>query len=239
MEIKIYKSKEEVAEQFSQYFYDFTKDKGEISVALSGGSTPKIVFEELASNYKEHANWDNIHFYWGDERCVPPTDEQSNYRMTKEYLLDHIDIPEGNIHRIKGENDPLEESKEYAGHIEKQLATHNGIPQFDLVILGMGEDGHTASIFPHQIDLWDSGEYCEVAQHPETGQNRITITGSIINNAKVVVFLVTGQGKAEKIDEIINKRGDYLQYPANLVNPESGNLIWFLDEDAALMLTEA
>ena len=237
MEIKIYNSKKEVAEQFSKYFHDLVKDKNQFTVALSGGSTPKIVFEELASNYKKLINWNNIEFYWGDERCVPPTDDQSNYKMTKDHLLDHIEIPKANIHRIKGEIDPIEESKAYAGRIEDQLAAYEGIPQFDLVILGMGEDGHTASIFPHEIALWDAEEYCEVAQHPESGQNRVTITGSIINNAKLAVFLVTGGGKAEKLREIINKQGDYLRYPASLVNPKSGNLVWFLDKEAAAQIS--
>lgn len=238
MEIKIYNSKQEVAKRFSKFFHDFAKDKAQITVALSGGSTPKIVFEELAGNYRERIAWQHIHFYWGDERCVPPSNEQSNYRMTKQYLLDRIDIPETNIHRIRGENDPHVESTNYAHQIQEHLTTSNGIPQFDLVILGMGEDGHTASVFPHQIDLWDSEKFCEVAQHPDSGQNRITLTGSVINNAKQVVFLVTGEGKSEKFNEILNKQGDYNHYPASLVRPVSGNLIWFLDRDAAALINE-
>ena len=111
------------------------------------------------------------------------------------------------------------------------------LPHFDLVILGMGDDGHTASIFPHQIHLWKSKKYCEVAEHPETGQQRITITGRIINNAQEVVFLVTGENKAEKVREVIKDEGDCNKYPATLVYPGSGKLTWFLDEAAASEIT--
>ena len=112
----------------------------------------------------------------------------------------------------------------------------NNIPQFDLVILGMGDDGHTASIFPHEIELWDSKNTCEVAVHPDSGQRRITITGKLINNAKTVAFLVTGSSKAEKVRTIITKEEGHDNYPASLVVPTSGDLIWFLDEEAAAQI---
>jgi 6-phosphogluconolactonase len=178
-------------------------------------------------------DWSQVHFYWGDERCVPPTDAESNYGMTAELLLSKIEIPGENIHRIQGENDPEQEARRYGELLVKELQTYNGVPQFDLVILGMGDDGHTASIFPYQMHLWESAKNCEVAKHPGSGQKRITITGSVINTASVVAFLVTGAGKAPKVREIIQKEGDYKAYPASLVEPESGELYWFLDKDAA------
>ena len=233
MELKIYKTKEEVAQKFSDYLQTLIQAKDKIHIALSGGSTPKIVFDELAGNYGETIPWDRIHFYWGDERCVPPTDEQSNYKMTQDHLLSKIDIPSENIHRIKGENDPDLEANNYAEEISQNLPLNDNEFQFDLVILGMGDDGHTASIFPHQIKLWDSDKLCEVATHPDSGQLRITITGKLINNAETVVFLVTGKNKSAKLREIIKKEGDYGDYPASLVSPGSGELIWYLDEDAA------
>ena len=233
MELKIYGTKEEVAQKFSNYLQTLIQDKDKIHVALSGGSTPKIVFDELAGKYGDTIPWDRVHFYWGDERCVPPTDEQSNYKMTKDHLLSKIDIPEENIHRIKGEADPQMESVNYATQISQTLPLVDEKPKFDLVILGMGDDGHTASIFPHQIELWDSEKLCEVATHPDSGQLRITITGKLINNADTVVFLVTGKNKSTKLREIIKKEGDYSNYPASLVVPEIGELVWFLDQDAA------
>ncbi|MET7027797.1 6-phosphogluconolactonase [Sediminicola luteus] len=233
MELKIYTSKEEVAKRFSEYLVKITDSKEEVHIALSGGSTPKIVFDMLASEYGTDINWDNVHFYWGDERCVPPTHEESNYKMTLNHLFEKISIPAANIHRIQGEDDPAQEAKRYAQLLDDKLPKRKKTPQFDLVILGMGDDGHTASIFPHEIELWDAKANCAVAIHPDSGQRRITITGKIINNAKEVAFLVTGAGKAEKVEEIMKKEGDYANYPATLVAPTSGQLIWFLDSDAA------
>ena len=239
MDLKIFSTKEEVAKAFAEYFCDLVKDESDFNVALSGGSTPKIVFQELALNFGDKIAWDNLHFYWGDERCVPPTDDESNYLMTREYLLNRISMPKENIHRIKGENEPASEAVAYSDIIDKNLPKENHTPQFDLVILGMGDDGHTASIFPHQIELWDSPQYCEVATHPDSGQKRVSITGKIINNAKVVAFLVTGSAKADKVKEILNKEGGYQSYPASLVRPSSGELIWFIDLDAADQLSKS
>ncbi|AWX43083.1 6-phosphogluconolactonase [Flagellimonas maritima] len=233
MELKIYKDKNEVAQHFSAYFSELFKDKSTFHVALSGGSTPKVVFDVLAADFSSKIDWTKIHFYWGDERCVPPSDDESNYKMTMEHLFSKIDVPKENIHRILGEKEPLLEAMRYGGLLEKNLPSQNGTPQFDLVILGMGDDGHTASIFPHEIELWDSSRNCEVAVHPDSGQKRVTITGKIINAASQVAFLVTGSGKAEKVKAIIEKQEDFKKYPASLVSPDSGNLIWFLDGDAA------
>jgi 6-phosphogluconolactonase len=233
MDIRIYDSKSLVAQQFSNYLEQFIADKDEVHIALSGGSTPQIVFEELASHKNNTIDWSKVYFYWGDERCVPPTDEQSNYKMTQTYLLSRINIPADNVHRIKGEDMPQKEADCYAKMLLEKLPNRAGIPSFDLVILGMGEDGHTASIFPHEIGLWESDRLCEVATHPESGQKRITITGKLINHSLEVAFLVTGLGKKEKVAEIMNQRGGFKNYPAALVAPESGNLIWFLDKEAA------
>lgn len=236
MEVKIYKDKVEVAHEFSSYFADLVAEKKDFHLALSGGSTPKLIFDALASEYGDKIDWSKIHFYWGDERCVPPTDEQSNYKMTEEHLFSKINVPKENIHRVLGENDSLGEAMRYSNLLEINLDRIDGVPQFDLVILGIGDDGHTASIFPHEIDLWSSKDHCVVATHPDSGQKRVSINGAVINSAKEVIFLVTGSNKAEKVDEIHNKKGDYKTYPASLVNPKSGRLLWFLDEDAATKL---
>jgi len=238
MKHKISKTKQEVALNFSRYLAILIANRETVHIALSGGSTPKIVFDELAANFQKDIDWSAVHLYWGDERCVAPTDDQSNYKMTLEHLISKISIPEENIHRIQGENTPKDEAKRYAALIDTNLPKEKGIPQFDLVILGMGDDGHTASIFPHEIDLWHSDKYCEVATHPESGQKRISITGAIINAADTVAFLVTGSNKAEKVKEIIHKEGDFKNYPATLVEPLSERLLWFMDEDAASLLNQ-
>lgn len=233
MKINIYNTKQEVAIHFSEYLSNLIKQNKSVHIAVSGGSTPKIVFEELASNFLDKIDWKGVHLYWGDERCVAPTDSESNYKMTVDYLISKINIPQENIHRIKGEEAPSKEAIRYSEVLVKELPQENNLPKFDLVILGMGDDGHTASIFPHEINLWDSKNICEVAIHPDSGQKRISLTGAVINNADTVAFLVTGEGKKEKVDIIINKKGDYKQYPASLVAPKSNNLIWFLDTAAA------
>ncbi|MDO1511338.1 6-phosphogluconolactonase [Maribacter confluentis] len=237
MEIKVYQNKEKVAEEFSKYFIEKSFTKSPFHVALSGGSTPKIVFDVLAEKFSDKVDWNLIHFYWGDERCVAPDDDESNYKMTVKHLLSKINIPEKNIHRIKGEENPKEEAKRYGELLEDLLPKELGLPQFDLVILGMGDDGHTASIFPHELKLWVSPDNCEVAMHPESGQLRVSLTGRIINNAKTVTFLVTGKSKAEKVKVIIDREEDYLDYPASHVSPKTKDLVWFMDAAAAKLLT--
>lgn len=233
MDLKIYADKQTVAEKFSKFFYEQAKGMNEFHVSLSGGSTPKIVFDFLAENYHDEIDWSSVYLYWGDERCVSPENADSNYKMTKAHLLSKIEMPAENIFRIKGEDDPKAEASRYAEVLKKQLPTANGMPQFDLVILGMGGDGHTASIFPNEIALWDADSYCAVATHPESGQKRVGLTGGIINNAKTVAFLVTGADKADKVEEIIGQKSSYKKYPASKVSPTSGELLWFLDREAS------
>ncbi len=234
MKLKVYSDKNEVAKAFSEYLKELLATTNKpIHVALSGGSTPKAIFDYMADNYKESIDWSKLHLYWGDERCVPPTDTESNYKMTVDHLLSKINFPEENIHRVLGENNPEEEAIRYGKLIEEQIPSDEDGPLFDLVILGMGDDGHTASIFPYNIELWDSENTCEVALHPDSGQKRVTITGNIINNAKEVAFLVTGTSKEEKVKTIINEEDGFEKFPAALVAPYTEQLTWFLDEAAA------
>lgn len=232
MALHISNTKQEVAQEFVTYLMQLAEDKDKVTIALSGGSTPKIVFDVLAEKHQD-IDWSKFNFFWGDERCVASTDNDSNYKMTVDHLFSKVNVPEHNIFRIKGENDPKEEAINYAQLLKEELTEVDGIPQFDLVILGMGDDGHTASIFPNEIELWHSKNYCEVATHPDSGQKRVSITGGIINNASSVAFLVTGASKKEKVKTILNKEDGYLQYPASLVNPVSKNLHWFMDVEAA------
>ena len=233
MEVKTYKTTALVASHFAAYLEEWLSEKEEAHIALSGGSTPKILFTELSKPGKYGIDWKKVYLYWGDERCVSPSDDQSNYKMTVDFLISKIDIPQEHIHRIRGEEDPVREAARYGALLQSSLPVQNGVPVFDMVILGMGEDGHTASIFPHEIHLWDSDQNCEVAIHPDSGQKRITITGKLINHSREVVFLVTGGGKAGKVAAILGKKWGSLQYPAALVAPVHGDLKWFFDAEAA------
>lgn len=237
MEVKIFDNISDLNQSFTDLLKEILAGKESITVALSGGSTPKALFDYWSQNHQNDIDWRKIYFFWGDERCVPPTDEQSNYKMTREHLFDHVSVPKKNIFRIKGENLPSVESERYARILQEKVNMVNGVPSFDLLMLGMGDDGHTASIFPHEIDLWNSDKICVVGTHPDTGQKRVSLSGKVINTAKRVVFLVTGKNKAEKVREIVRSPEVFIKkYPAALVQPESGNLRWFLDKEAAALL---
>ncbi|MEO0583608.1 MAG: 6-phosphogluconolactonase [Bacteroidota bacterium] len=232
--VHIYPSKTEAASAFAQTLSEqIAAKEGHFHLALSGGSTPKLLFTLLAENYRNEIPWGKVHLWWGDERCVPPEHEESNYRMTKEFLLFSINIPQGNIHRVRGEDRPDREAIRYEEEIKAHLESKDGWPVFDMIMLGMGGDGHTASIFPDNLSLLDSPQTCAVAIHPDSGQKRVTLTGKVINQAKEVAFLVTGASKKEKVQAILGKEEGSKAYPAAHIQPVEGNLSWYLDEAAA------
>ena len=199
-----------------------------LAVALSGGSTPALFFRFLA---RRKIEWSHVHLFWGDERCVPPDNIESNYLMTRKELLDRISIPGENIHRIRGEEPPGEEAVRYSEEIIKTVpATGRGLPGFDWILLGLGADGHTASIFPGFKMQPDPSTLCAIARHPVTGQERITLTLPVINNARRVSFLAAGSGKAETVASILEKKEGFFDFPAAHVIPVHGTLEWLLDE---------
>lgn len=206
------------------------------TIALSGGNTPKLLFSVLANRFSGTVNWKNIHFFWVDERCVPPENSESNYGMTNEVLFSKIKIPHENIHRIKGEDDPFQEAERYSKEIIDFTAKRNSLPFFDIILLGLGEDGHTASVFPGNEDLFLTNKICTTAVHPSTGQKRITITGKVINNAESVFFVVTGKNKAVIVDKILGEHKNEKQFPASFVKPADGRLFWYLDGEAGSLI---
>lgn len=211
--------------------YAIRRDKEYFNLALSGGNSPLRLFQHLKEQYAMSMPWKAFKIFWVDERCVPPDHKESNYGMTYSNLLQHVGIPERQVYRIRGENPPEEESLRYASVIRDNLPEQNGFPGLDFVLLGMGSDGHTASIFPDQIHLFESKNLCEVTQHPDTGQKRITMSGRLINNAAYVTFLVTGEQKAASLSRVI--QGKPISLPAALVHPTHGILEWFVDKHAA------
>lgn len=237
--IRIFNGIDELSQFFAEKLASLVKEKpvgSFFAMALSGGSTPRLVFKYLASNFRDRIDWQKILVFWGDERCVTPESDESNFRMAKESLLDHVPIPANNIFRIKGEDDPFVEAGRYADAVRQHvLSTHN-IPQFDFMMLGLGEDGHTASIFPGNLYLFCSDKLFEVAEHPYSKQKRITSTGKIINHAKTVIFLVTGESKAKMVSWIIEKKDEWEKLPSSKIHPEKGELFWLLDKQAALKL---
>ena len=234
-EVKIFSKPKNVYRALAEELLHLTKESPQpfFNVALSGGQTPKNFFKILAEDFAELIPWKRIHFWWGDERCVPPDDENSNFFQTNKYLFSNIDIPENNIHRIRGEENPEEEAKRYTHEIEENLNYRGYNPVFDVIILGLGEDGHTASIFPDQLELFEEEKICTVSEHPLSSKKRITLTGRVLNNANRIFFLVTGSKKALRISEIMNDDEAAKLLPAYYISPKNGTLIWFLDEAAA------
>ncbi len=238
--IKIYPTPCELAENFARELVssidESAKNNKHFTMALSGGSTPEILFTLLSDNYAKSVPWEHVQIFWGDERCVPPENAESNFGMAKKKLLEKIEIPSRNIHRIKGEDDPEEEAFRYSEEISLYTRIRDGVPLFDLVLLGLGEDGHTASIFPGHLELLDSEKICEVTFHPVTLQKRITLTGRVINNADWVAFLVTGKKKEVIVRKILVKDPASINYPASFIVPVYGRLCWFLDKEAGTLL---
>jgi 6-phosphogluconolactonase len=238
--VRIFSSPNELAMSFAEELVQRINEAAKIekyyTIALSGGSTPEILFKILSENYSKTVPWQYVHFFWGDERCVKPTDAESNYGTTTRILLSKIGIPEKNIHRIKGEEDPVAEALRYSDEISRLTEKRDGWPLFDIVLLGLGEDGHTASVFPGNLRLIESDKICEVAVHPVSDQKRITITGRVINNAHQVTFLVTGVKKAAVVEKILKNIPPAKNYPASFIVPVYGSLSWFLDKEAAGLL---
>jgi len=231
----IFKSPEDLANNFADQLMSWVEShSGKVfNLAISGGKTPDLLFTSLASKYSNSKIWQKVHFWWVDERMVPTNNPESNFGVANSLLFSKIYIPEENIHRIKGENTPENEALSYSSQIQEKLPSQNGWPVFDLILLGMGDDGHTASIFPDQMHLLDSRHICELAAQPFSGQRRVTLTGKAIINASKVCFLITGSNKAERLGEIWHNPEKAKLLPAAQIHLTNGNLLWFVDEQAA------
>jgi len=236
-EIKIYPSAQHLAEVLASEIASLANEASDqgskFNIALSGGTTPKRLFDTLSEIYSEDIPWEIVHFYWSDERCVPPDHPDSNYGFALEHILRSVPIPSRNIHYIRGDANPEEEAVRYSDEILENIDKADGLPRFDMVLLGLGSDGHTASIFSDRMDLLSPEKVCSTAIHPENGQKRITITGEIINNAAIVAFIVTGVEKSGIVAAILEDHDEADDYPAAYIYPENGILKWYLDEDAA------
>jgi len=226
--IEIYSDANELALAAAEYFVAQCPE----TVALSGGSTPKLMFQVLAEQFRDEVSWDKVQFFWSDERHVPPDNPESNYRMANEALLSHVPVSADNVHRIRGENpDAAAVASEYEQTIVQ--VTNQTLPRLDLIFLGLGTDGHTASIFPGSEVLHETKRLVAAPYVEKFKSYRITMTLPLLNNGASVVFLVSGAEKAEIVREVL--QGER-KYPAQAVNPTQGELIWMLDKDAASKL---
>jgi len=226
--VEIFDSAQELALAAAEYFVAQCPE----TVALSGGSTPKLMFQILAQQFRDEVAWSNMHFFWSDERHVPPDHPDSNYRMANEALLSHVPVTTDNVHRIRSENpDAAAAANEY----EQTLidVTKQTLPRLDLIFLGLGTDGHTASIFPGSDVLHETKRLVAAPYVEKFKSYRITMTLPLLNNGSSIVFLVSGAEKAQIVRDVIQGEN---KYPAQAVIPTQGELIWMLDKDAALML---
>ncbi|MBN1201103.1 MAG: 6-phosphogluconolactonase [Anaerolineae bacterium] len=221
------------AERFVALGKQAIRTHGRFSVVLSGGSTPRRLYSLLASAiFAGHIDWEHIFVFWGDERCVPPNHPDSNYRMAREALLDHVSLPAGNEYRMRGEIDPAQAAAEY----EHALRIFGGgnIPRFDLILLGLGDDGHTASLFPDTAALTESRRWVVENYVDRLDVWRLTLTLPVINAAANVLFLVAGEGKAEIMRTVL--RGPRDVYPAQFIRPTDGHVGWLVDAAASRLL---
>lgn len=227
-------------ELFVQLADAAVSSQGRFTVALSGGSTPRALYELLAGDeFRSLVPWSNAHLFWGDERWVPPDHAESNYRMARQALLDRSPIPAGNVHRMPTEHeDPAGAAAEYARTLKAFFRVPAGeLPRFDLILLGMGEDGHTASLFPGTAALGESQRWVMANYVEKLGTYRLTLTVPVINQAANVVFLVSGNSKAAVIRDVLEGEYQPHRLPSQLIRPFAGRLRFILDRAAAKELT--
>jgi 6-phosphogluconolactonase len=252
-EIEIAADRGALARAAAQRFVTLAQEsiaaRGRFSLALSGGSTPRDLYVRLTSpEFSSQIDWGRVQFFWGDERAVPPDDPESNYRMAYETLLSHVKPPAQNVHRIVAELKPNDAARAYEKTLRETLVRRGAVktrkqgtvkyPRFDLILLGLGANGHTASLFPrtavlHETTRWVAAEYVD-----EVKMNRITLTAPVINAAENILFLVAGSDKAAIVRAVLHDEYRPEELPAQLICPSDGHLIWLLDREAAGQLTE-
>lgn len=237
MKFHIYKTKEELSDKLALWIGDLIdstlQNQEFFKLALSGGETPKNLFKKLASTeFKEKINWKRVHIFWGDERAVPFNDERNNAKVAFDFLIKHINIPAAQVHAMRTDIEPLFAAKEY----EKILHTYfdNTVKSFDLVLLGMGDDGHTLSLFPNSSLINEENKNWVNAVYNEAQKMyRITLMPAIVNRASHISFIVDGPKKSIMLKKVIEGPWNPVKLPAQIIKPVNGELYWFLDEDVA------
>ena len=231
------------AELFAQSATAAVRARGQARIAISGGTTPRAVFAMLANPaepYLKQVPWSQIQLFWVDERCVPPTYDESNFGMTKAAMLSCVPLPPANIHRMEGELEPHEAASRYESEIRNSFRLEGAeTPTFDLILLGLGPDGHTASLFPHTEGLHEMARICMANHVPQKDVWRLSLTWPVIVQGREVVFLIEGVEKAEMVRTVFAGRYDPETYPAQLIRPASGTLTLLLDAAAAAQLPGA
>ena len=237
MKFHIYKNKEELTNELAMWICDLIdttlQNQEFFTLVLSGGETPKDLFKKLSSaNFKEKINWQKIQIFWGDERVVPFKDERNNAKMAYDILIDNVDVSASQVHIIRTDIEPVFAAKEYEKLLHRFF--DNTDKSFDLVLLGMGDDGHTLSLFPHSPLLNEQNEnWVNAVYNEEQQMFRVTLMPEIVNRASHIAFMIEGKKKSVVLKEVIEGKYSPVELPAKIINPIGGDLHWFLDEDAA------
>jgi 6-phosphogluconolactonase len=223
------------AEEFARACRFAIRDHGRFAVALSGGNTPRALYALLAAEYKDKIPWNSVHIFFGDERSVPLDHPESNFRMANEALLSKVPVADGNVHRVRTELGPEAAAKDYEEQLRHAFSlTGDAFPRFDLILLGLGDDGHTASLFPGSAALQEKSRLAVANWVEKFNTWRITLTYPVLNHGAEIIFLVSGTGKAQIFGEVLDP-GE-MKYPAQGIQPENGRLLWLVDRDAARLL---
>jgi 6-phosphogluconolactonase len=211
---------------------------GEFTLCLTGGSTPQTTYELLASRFHHSIDWSEAQFFWGDERCVPPTDPASNFAMANRAMLSKLDLQPTQIHRMRGEDPPADAARDYEAHLRNFF--HLGstdLPAFNLVLLGLGDNAHIASLFPHHPALNETDKLAVAVEVDAPQRHRVSLTVPVLNHAACVIFLVAGEGKAAAVKAVLEGPRDPVAVPGQLIAPTNGDVIWMLDRAAARLLS--
>jgi 6-phosphogluconolactonase len=236
--IAVSPSKEEAAQQCSTHILrhlgDALQARGRATLAISGGTTPKLLFAEMA---KASFDWSNVHVFWVDERCVPPTDDQSNYKLANETLLLPAKIPAGNIHRVLGELPPEEGAQRYIEDIKRVFSLGDGsLPVFEVIHRGIGSDAHTASLFPGEPLIANRDGIAAAVWVEKMKSHRVTLLPGVLLAARATVIQAAGSDKAEPIHNVLEGPDDPFQFPCQIAARDSANTVWFIDQPAAAKL---
>lgn len=240
MKLLVHETPEELAAAAARGFVTRARaaisDRGRFAVVLAGGSTPKTTYEILARDYADGLDWSRVHVFFGDERTVHPEHEDSNYRMVREALLAHVRV--GGVHRMRCELPAEKAAADYEEQLRGFFGPGEKVPRFDLILLGLGEDGHTASLFPETAALEVKNRWVVVNSVPTLETSRLTLTIPVINAARAVTFLVAGEDKAGALREVLEGDAEGRAYPAKFVRPE-GELAWMADRAATGLIRKS
>jgi 6-phosphogluconolactonase len=213
---------------------------GQFALCLTGGNTPAEVYTLIATRFHLSVDWNAVHLFWGDERCVPPDDPASNYAMAHRTMLSKLNLNPGQIHRMRGEDEPEQGAREYENQLKRFFALGEGeFPRFDLILLGLGDNVHIASLFPGHPAIHENRRLAVAVEVDAPQRHRITLTAPVLNNAARVMFIVSGQNKAQAVKTALEGPHDPDKYPGQIIDPEHGDVMWLLDRPAASLLSPA